>query len=923
MSAELENLVIRLVGDNSNYRKMIDEGVALTQQLEKEVAAGAAGQAQATGMADRAQEQYNRELGEAAATTRAAATPTQQYENELEKLNRQQKRGMINADTHARAIQKLNQTFVRGAARAAKFGKSMRNTGIGMGAVGTGMTFGLTMPIVGIGLAMAKAGSDAEETDQKFGVVFRDVAKSAKDMTDELDQSFGLTQHEAKTLLSDTGDLLSGFGFTGAAALDMSGQIQKLAVDLASFTNVEGGAKHASHALTKALLGEREMAKMLGIAIQREDIDAQKLANTKAGLTYANDRQAESYAVLQIMQRQSANAIGDYARSSDGLANQTRELWGDIKDLSASFGTVLLPAVKSVVKALRKGIAWVRGLSDGAKRMILIFGGIVAAIGPLLMVVGAVVAAIGAAIAGIAGLVAIGLPAIAVVAAIAAKILLVVGAALAVGAAVGAAAYYLIGREGLAAGWDYIVTVTKKWATMTMGFLENFRHNIGVLMKWLPANWDKLFKDIGRIYVTWVKNSIKNAAVLLKALFRIFNVLQGYFYGLWRKVFSVDFLKFVWKGITKVAAIYTRFAKWSWEAIKSIFTGDSASITDFGAQMASDFQKGANTENLLATIGDIAKEEMGNLSSPMEGFESSIEDAPEFSYEVGQKAGEQLAEGLKDAVDKAAPDVVDPVAVALLEDITKLEEKLQEQISTFGMAGTAIEIWKLQQKGATDEQLKAAKALTAELAIMEKAEKLKQKAEQLTKKHLSPLKKLTEAQNELNEMMEKGLIDVHTHTEAMAELQKEFDKEMKVKITVEGVDAALAGTAEAEARLREFRANAMGALDIALPDEAVRGPGNAMIEGLAAFEGIGLGDDISALDRVGEEAIADLKRDNPPQLTAVQQGRASMEQQLSGTDANRAADQTQVVDLLRVMADGITQIVDEDTMTLISADLEG
>ncbi len=883
MSEELESLVVRLTGENSDYRRMIDQSVGEIQRLEQAVDQAMAHNAQATAEAEASIREYEAQVAEAAATTRAAATPTEQYDEALEDLNRQHRQGMISAETHERSVRNLNAEFGRGAHRAASFGKSMQSFGAGMMGVGSGLMLGVTTPIVGMAVAMAKAGSDAEESHSKFLQVFKDVGKSANDMADELDKAYGMSRGEAETMLSDTGDLLSGFGFTGAAALDMSGQIQKLAVDLASFTNVEGGATHASQALTKALLGEREMAKMLGIAITEEEIKTQMATNKKKGLTFATDKQAKAQATLDIMYRQSANALGDYSRTSDGLANTTRELMGDIKDLAANFGKLLLPMFKKIVSVVRGAIAWFRGLSDNVKRMILIAGGIAAALGPVIFIIGGVVAAIGTVIAAIAGFVAIGAPAIAAAAAIAVKIGLIVTAAAAVGAAIAAAAYYLIGPEGLAAGWDYIVTTTKKWAMLTIGFLANFKHNIGVLMKWLPKNWDNLFKDMGRIFITFVKNGIKNSGVMLKALFRIWTVLQGFMSNLFRQIFTVDFLNFVVSGIKKVTGIYMDFAKWAWEALKSIFSGDSASIEDFGAQMASDFQKGANTQNLLTTIGDVAKEEMANLHSPMEGFESSIEDAPEFSYDMGQKAGEQLAEGFKDAVkdEGAGASAVDPLVAKLTEDITKLEDGLKEQIATFGMAGAAVEIYKLQQRGATEEQLKAAKALDAELKLLEKEAKLKQKAEALTKKHLSPLQKFTEGQNELNEMLEKGLIDVHTHTEAMAELQKGFDKEMKVKITVEGVDAALAGTAEAEARLREFRANAMGALDVAVPNAPVQVAGGGIAQAVAADAAV-----------------------NDP-----------------GGQAN--SNPLQVVELLRVMADGITTIVDEDTMTLIQADLDG
>ena len=78
-------------------------------------------------------------------------------------------------------------------------------------------------------------------------------------------------------MLGSTGDLLTGMGATAETALDLSTKTQRLAVDLASFSNYQGGAKGASEALTKAMLGERESVKALGIVISEANVK-QKIA---------------------------------------------------------------------------------------------------------------------------------------------------------------------------------------------------------------------------------------------------------------------------------------------------------------------------------------------------------------------------------------------------------------------------------------------------------------------------------------------------------------------------------------------------------------------------------------------------------------------------------------------------------------------
>jgi len=194
-----------------------------------------------------------------------------------------------------------------------------------------------------------KTASDAEEAFGKFAVVFGEVEKNADKAAKNLNDKFGVSLLEAKKLLGDTGDLLTGFGFGAEQALELSDGVQQLAVDLASFSNFSGGAAGASAALTKALLGEREGVKALGISIQEADVKAKVLENTQKGLTFETERQAKAFATLQIAQEQSKNAIGDFARTSGSFANQLKILRSEFADIARTLGNVFLPAFRGLL----------------------------------------------------------------------------------------------------------------------------------------------------------------------------------------------------------------------------------------------------------------------------------------------------------------------------------------------------------------------------------------------------------------------------------------------------------------------------------------------------------------------------------------------------------------------------------------------
>lgn len=251
-----------------------------------------------------------------------------------------------------------------------------------------------TATMAGLGTGIYKAtqqASDAQEIFNKFDVVFGDVSKGAEQVAQDLRNNFGLAESSAKDLLGSTGDMLTGFGLSGEAALDLAGRTNKLAVDLASFTNIQGGAERASRSLTKALLGERESVKELGIAILEEDVKAKiKSMRATGELTNETDRQAKAIATLELAYEQSKNAVGDYARTQDQLANMQRTLGQRFKELTEALGKAFIPLLTDIVNKVTPVVEKFRDWADANPELIRKIAGVTMAISAFLAVVGGI-----------------------------------------------------------------------------------------------------------------------------------------------------------------------------------------------------------------------------------------------------------------------------------------------------------------------------------------------------------------------------------------------------------------------------------------------------------------------------------------------------------------------------------------------------
>ena len=212
----------------------------------------------------------------------------------------------------------------------------------------------------------------AEETS-KLSTVFDDIPADqlAMDIT-SLGEAYILSDLETTRLIASTGDLLTGLGLTDEAALSLSKDVLGLGSDLASFNNFQGGAAGAAKIVEKALLGERESLKSLGISILESDVKNQLLIDGTSELTGVALKEARARATMTLIMEQSGNAMGDVARTADSLANRQRELDRQTMNLKTSVGEALLPVVEALTNAMISVVGWFNNLSPQMKKTITI-----------------------------------------------------------------------------------------------------------------------------------------------------------------------------------------------------------------------------------------------------------------------------------------------------------------------------------------------------------------------------------------------------------------------------------------------------------------------------------------------------------------------------------------------------------------------
>jgi hypothetical protein len=202
--------------------------------------------------------------------------------------------------------------------------------------------------------SLVNAASAVEESMSKVRVVFGDSADAVIKFAEQSSSSIGLSKQQALEAAGTYGNLFQAFGIGKQASQEMSTELVKLAADLASFNNAS--VDDALQALRSGLSGETEPLKRFGVALNDVRLKQEALNlglySGKGNLDIA----AKSQAAFALIMKDTALAQGDFARTSDGVANQQRILAAQFADVRAELGEALIPVFKRLVGYITENV---------------------------------------------------------------------------------------------------------------------------------------------------------------------------------------------------------------------------------------------------------------------------------------------------------------------------------------------------------------------------------------------------------------------------------------------------------------------------------------------------------------------------------------------------------------------------------------
>lgn len=246
---------------------------------------------------------------------------------------------------------------------------AMRNNTDGVSSAGGRLSgvFGKLAGIVaGLGVVSAvqsqvsaaiQAASDLQEVQNVVDVTFGNSASTIDSWSQNMIESFGLSELSAKKFASTIGAMMKSSGIASDKLGEMSMRMSELAGDMASFYNLK--AEDAFYKIRAGISGETEPLKDLGINMSVANLEAYALSQ---GISKPYEKMSQGEQTMlryNYLLQAATDAQGDFARTSDSFANQQRILQMNIEKFNTSIGKHMLPVLNRMYSFLNFMVKWI------------------------------------------------------------------------------------------------------------------------------------------------------------------------------------------------------------------------------------------------------------------------------------------------------------------------------------------------------------------------------------------------------------------------------------------------------------------------------------------------------------------------------------------------------------------------------------
>ena len=203
---------------------------------------------------------------------------------------------------------------------------------------------------VKIGKQAVDSASHLNESISKTGVVFEESAKQILAWSKTTADSMGQSQTQSLDAASTFGMFAQAAGLAGDSTAGFSMQMTALASDFASM--FDSSPEEAINAISSAFRGQMKPISKYNLFLNDAALRNQALAMGIYDGNGSLTAQQKILAVYELLLKGSTKAQGDFLRTSDQLANSTRQVTANFENAKAELGMKLLPVVLTFARLL-------------------------------------------------------------------------------------------------------------------------------------------------------------------------------------------------------------------------------------------------------------------------------------------------------------------------------------------------------------------------------------------------------------------------------------------------------------------------------------------------------------------------------------------------------------------------------------------
>ena len=225
-----------------------------------------------------------------------------------------------------------------------------------------GIAFG-AKELVSFGQSAINAASDLTEAQNVVDTAFGEMSYKMEQFASTALETYGISELTAKTMGSTYMAMAKGMGVATDAASDMAVTLTGRLSDIMSFYNK---TQSEVDTIGRAVItGETEPLKAIGVVMTQTNLEAYAMAQGLSK-TYSEMSANEQLLVrYKYFLEQTSLAQGDFAKTSDSWANQTRLLSERLDQFMTNLGNVLINTFTPALQFANEAVSFLNELFFG------------------------------------------------------------------------------------------------------------------------------------------------------------------------------------------------------------------------------------------------------------------------------------------------------------------------------------------------------------------------------------------------------------------------------------------------------------------------------------------------------------------------------------------------------------------------------